>query len=122
MIDHVAMSYDVEPRLAVQELSPATAQTAKGEDVLSLVRAADGQAWSFEPGEGAELHFPVPPVPPAMARSYLVRTTGWYTIRLPEGGDDDYAVLQRLIREPGAVAKLSNTTLNEALRVASAPR
>jgi hypothetical protein len=122
MVDQVAISYDVEPPLAVHELSPGAAQTADGKDILSLVGAADGQAWNSEPGERADLHFPVPPLPTGMARSYLVRTTGWYTIHVPAGGDGDYAQLQRLIREPGAVAKLSITTLNEALRVASAPR
>jgi hypothetical protein len=122
MIDHVAMSYDVEPPLAVQELSPVTAQTAAGKNVLSLVGTADKRAWGFEPGEQAELHFPVPALPAGMERSYLVKTTGWYTIHVPDGGDNDYASLQRVIREPGAVARLSTTTLNEALRVASAPR
>jgi hypothetical protein len=122
MIDHVAMSYGVEPPVAVQELSPAIAQTAEGKSVVSLVGAADGQAWGFEPGEQAELRFPVSPVPAGMTRSYLVRTTGWYTIHVPDSGDDDFASLQRIIREPGAVAKLSITTFNEGLRIASAPR
>ncbi|HTO72349.1 MAG TPA: hypothetical protein VMJ30_00955 [Gemmatimonadales bacterium] len=122
MIDHVAMSYDVEPPLAVQELSPATALTAEGKDVLSLVATGDNRAWGFEPGEQAELHFPVPALSAGMERTYLVKTTGWYTIHVPDTGVEDYASLQRIIREPGAVAKLSTTTLNEGLRVASTPR
>lgn len=121
MIDYVAMSYDVEPPLAVQELSPAAALTPEGRSVLPLVGAADGRAWSFEQSERAELRFPVPPSLPGMARSYLVRTTGWYTIHVPDRGDGDFASLQRVLREPGAVARLSTTALNDALRLARAP-
>jgi hypothetical protein len=121
MIDYVAMSYDVEPPLAVQELAPAAALAPDGNSLLSLVGAADGRAWTFEQGEQAELRFPVPPLLPGMARSYLVRTTGWYTIHVPDRGDDDFAALQQVIREPGAVAKLSISALNAALRLARAP-
>ena len=121
MIDYVAMSYDVEPPLVVQELPPAAAQTPDGNSVLSLVGAADGRAWWFEQGERAELRFPVPPLVPGLARSYLVRSTGWYTIHVPDRGDADFASLQRVIREPGAVARLSTTALNDALRLARAP-
>jgi hypothetical protein len=42
-------------------------------------------------------------------------------IHVPDRGDDDFASLQRVIREPGTVAKLSITALNEALRLARAP-
>jgi hypothetical protein len=118
MIDYVAMSYDVEPPLVVQELAPAAALTPDGSSVLSLVGAADGRAWSFEQGEQAELRFPVPPLLPGIARSYLVRTTGWYAIHVPDRGDADFAALERVIREPGAVAKLSISALNDALRLA----
>lgn len=121
MIDYVGMSYDVEPPLAVQELAPAAALTPEGRSVLPLVGAADGRAWGFEQGERAELRFPVPPLLLGMARSYLVRSTGWYTIHVPDRGDDDFAALQRVIREPGAVARLSTTALNDALRLARAP-
>jgi hypothetical protein len=121
MIDYVAMSYDVEPPLAVQEVSPAAARTPDGNSVLSLVSAADGRPWGFEQGERAELRFPVPPLLPGMARSYLVRSTGWYTIHVPDRGDADFASLQRILREPGAVARLSTTALNDALRLARAP-
>jgi len=122
MIDHVAMSYDVEPPLAVQELLATAARTPEGNSVLSLVGAADGRAWGFEQGERAELRFPVPPVASGMARSYLVRTTGWYTVHVPDRGDADFASLQRVIGEPGRLAKLSITALNEALGLARAPQ
>jgi hypothetical protein len=122
LIDHVAMSYDAEPAITVQEVTPVAARTPQGAAVLSLVATADGQAWAFEKGQQAEVAFPVPAVAPGMARSYLVRATGWYTIHVPDMGDADVAALQRIIREPGAVAKLSVTTFNEALRVAGAPQ
>ena len=121
MIDYVGMSYDLEPPLAVQELAPAAALMPDGRSVLSLVGAGDGRAWAFEQGERAELRFPVPPSLPGMARSYLVRTTGWYTIHVPDRGDADFASLQRVIREPGAVTKLSISALNDALHLARAP-
>ncbi|HEY6947666.1 MAG TPA: hypothetical protein VI297_02520 [Gemmatimonadales bacterium] len=89
--------------------------------MLSLVGADDGRAWAFERGERAELRFPVPPSLPGMVRSYLVRTAGWYTIHVPDRGDGDLASLQRVIREPGAVANLSISALNDALRLARAP-
>jgi hypothetical protein len=85
MIDYVGLSYERERPLMVQELAPGAALTPDGRSVLSLVGGADGRAWAFEQGERAELRFPVPPSLSGMARSYLVRTTGWYTIHVPTG-------------------------------------
>jgi hypothetical protein len=71
-----------------------------------------------------ELQFDVPPDEPGRARSYLVRSTGWYRIHTAEEGDPDLALLGAVMK-PGGVAGVSAVRLNaalERLRVNPRPR
>jgi hypothetical protein len=119
LIDHVAVDYGPEPPFSVTVLAPVSARTLDGRDVLGLVAQADGHEWTFEPGTGADVHFPVSEPPAGLARSYLVETTGWYRIHTPDIGEPDVATLDRVFRDPRAAAAVSVAAINEALRLAS---
>jgi len=70
----------------------------------------------MEGSDSLELRFAVDPAPPGRARSYLAATTGWYHLHTSESADPDWALADRLIREPGAMSRYSVAQLNEALR------
>jgi hypothetical protein len=61
-----------------------------------------------------ELQFDVPPDEPGRARSYLVRSTGWYRIHTAEEGEPDLTLLGSVMK-PGGVAGASVIRLNAAL-------
>ncbi|MGE5759541.1 MAG: hypothetical protein ACM37V_04175 [Gemmatimonadota bacterium] len=117
LIDHVAVAYGPEPQLVVHELVPASARTTEGEDVLPLVARADGREWVFEQRTRADVRFPLPRPVPGMARSYLVKTTGWYRIHFAEAGEPDVTTLDRMFNEPRAAVRISVSAINAALRV-----
>lgn len=115
LIDRVAIDYSREPSFSVRELQAQTASDAAGRDVRSLLGAADGEHYVLEPGDYAELEFRVPPVPDGLARSYVLRSSGWYRIHSPGIGEPDAHTLARIENEPLAIARLSVARLNDAL-------
>jgi hypothetical protein len=115
LIDRVAIDYSREPSFSVRELHVETAIDAAGRDVRSLLTAADGAHYVLEPGDYAELKFRVPPVPDGLARSYVLRSHGWYRIHSPGVGEPDAHTLARIENEPLSIARLSVARMNEAL-------
>ncbi|MGD2218167.1 MAG: hypothetical protein PVJ64_15525 [Gemmatimonadales bacterium] len=124
LIDQVAIDYSDDQPLEVRELYAETAVDASGRDVRAPLSAVDRDHYVLEPGDFAELAFRVPPTQEGAARSYLVRTTGWYRVHAPEIGEPDVATLDWLERQPGSIARFSVILMNEALRTLAqhAPR
>jgi hypothetical protein len=115
LIDRVAIDYSCEPSFSVRELHVETAIDAAGRDVRPLLTAADGQHYVLEPGDYAELKFRVPPVPDGLARSYVLRSHGWYRIHSPGVGEPDPHTLAWIENEPLSIARFSVARMNEAL-------
>jgi len=124
LIDQVAIDYAGGQPFEVRELFAESAIDASGRDVRAPLRAIDDEHYVLEPGDFAELVFRVPPAPDGAARSYLVRTTGWYRIHAPETGEPEVATLAWLESQPGSIARFSVTLMNEALKTLAqnAPR
>jgi hypothetical protein len=69
----------------------------------------------MEHGDGAELQFRMPEPQPGRARSYLVRSSGWYRIHGPETAAPDVDVLTRVLTEPHGASRMAVARLNDAL-------
>ena len=119
LIDHVAIDYGPEPSLLVHDVAPVYARTTEGSDVLPLIRRMDGQEWMFQHATRADTRFALPPLESGKERSFLVKTSGWYRLRLPENAEPDIAALTRIFRDPDNAARISVTAMNEALRAGS---
>jgi len=117
-IDHVALDPSDERPMRVRTLDPVAATDAGGRDVLPLLTQVDRRYYTMETGDAAELRFQVPPVPAGQARSYLVRSTGWYRIRAAAEGEPEVALLDRLLAEPSAGSRFSVERMNHVLRAA----
>ena len=121
-IDHVALDSEPERPLVVREAQLSSARLASGADAAALLRRQDGRMLTLEPGEAAELALTVPPVEAGMARSYLLRTHGWYRIHTDQAADPDQALLAAVFSTPSGVSRTAAARLNNALdRLAVAP-
>jgi hypothetical protein len=116
LIDRVALDFATARPITVRELRADSTRDRAGRDIKDLVAARDGRAYQLERGDGAELFYRVPPVPPGQSRSYLLRSSGWYHIHAPATGAPQEALLHRFITEPGAISRFSVARLNEALQ------
>ena len=115
IIDRVAIDYGPERPLRVTELRPHSAVTFSGTDVRAVLDSTDRASFRMETGEGAIVSFIVSPPMTGQARSYLVRSSGWYRIHTTAVGAPDSVLLRRVMSEPGAIGKISVAQLNVAL-------
>ena len=114
LVDYVGLDTGIEPRFSVRTLGARRATGGASRAVLDTLAVADGREQRLETGESVELQFDVPPDEPGRARSYLVRSTGWYRIHTAEEGEPDPALLGSVMK-PGGVAGASIVRLNAAL-------
>jgi hypothetical protein len=119
LVDRVALDFSDDAAITAQPLSLTSARLADGRDVRALLDTLDGRYLTLETGDAAELAFAVPPLPAGRARSYLLRSTGWYRVRTSEEGPADIALLTALATAPNGLSRLAVAKLNEA--VASMP-
>lgn len=114
-IDRVAIDYSPERDATVTELAATRATFDDGHDVRADLAARDGQALTLEHGDSALLDFQAPPLAPGKARTYLLRSTGWYRIHTAEAGAPALALLRQLQTEPYAGSRFSVSRLNDLL-------
>jgi len=115
LVDRVALDYAPERPIEITELTAESAVGMQGTDVRGLLATIDGRPWRLEPGDSARLTFGVPDVPVGKARSYLLRTHGWYRIHAPEVGEPDAALLGALLSDPLGISKAAVARMNAAL-------
>ncbi len=114
-IDHVAIASEPQSPFTVREARLGSARLASGADAAELLRRQDGRTLTLEPGEVADLVLTVPPTQPGLARSYLLRTHGWYRIHTAGEGEPDAALLTGVFTRPTGVARMAAVRLNGAL-------
>jgi hypothetical protein len=114
-VDRVALDFTADRDLAVHELRLLSARERGGRDVAPLIAAVDHHDYALSRGATADLEFAVPPLAPGQARSYLLRSTGWYRVDTPETGEPDIAALSGLGHDSLAVGRASVMRLNAAL-------
>jgi hypothetical protein len=115
LIDHAAIDFGPEAPFTVVAAEPGSARDLAGRDVGAQIGAIDGEHLVLETGEAAELAFHVPEVPAGKSRTYLLRSTGWYRVDAERQGAPDAALLERIEREPGAVARIARELRDRAL-------
>jgi hypothetical protein len=115
LIDAAALDFSVEQPIVVHDLRPARAMDAAGRDIRPLIDGTDGREYVTALGDAAEVAFAVPGVVTGKARSYLLRSTGWYRIHALREGAPDRAALGRVGGKPGAISRLATSRLNAAI-------
>lgn len=115
LIDHVALAMPSDREVRTTILAPAVVGPGAADDLLATIAAEDGRELTMETGDSFVIGFRAPPIPKGRARTYLLRSTGWYQIRVADS-PVDRALLESL-EEPGAIATLAAARLNAALAV-----
>lgn len=122
-LNSFAMSYDSdEPPVAVDSISPLTARSVDGRDLLADLSATDDRYYAMPTtSDRAVVTFRAPAPRAGTERSVFLHTRGYYRLHLQETGAPDVAALQRIAAEPDAAARLAAERFARR-RVAGAPR
>jgi hypothetical protein len=115
LIDHVALGASESGPIEVRELRAEGAVDRSGADVTPLISSLDGRHYVMENGVSAELHFRAPDVPAERARTYLLRSSGWYRIHTPEIKPPDVALLRKVLTEPYGASRMAVARMNDAM-------
>jgi hypothetical protein len=119
-LDRAVVSWPSEDGYQELRVPLARATGERGEVLTDLLAHADGRRHVLRPyRDRVTLVFPAPPPKPGRARSLLVEVAGFYIpLVLVEGGPR-HAAFQRLVEEPGAVARFILEQLRETPEVAT---
>jgi hypothetical protein len=115
LVDRVALDFSDDAAMTAQPLTLTSARFADGRDVRALLDTLDGRYLTLETGDAAELAFAAPPVPAGRARSYLLRSTGWYRVHTRDDGPADITLLTALATAPNGLSRIAVAKLNEAV-------
>jgi hypothetical protein len=116
LVDSVGIDWGTESSFSSQALTMQSAIDRKGANLRDVLASADGREVQLETGDSIELRFSAPPVIPGKARSYILRSTGWYKIHASEEGLPDLQLLNA-VSEPGGIARISAISMNAALEM-----
>jgi hypothetical protein len=116
LVDSVGMDWGKEHSFSVQALTIQSAVDRKGANLRDVLVSEDGRETQLETGDSIELRFFAPPAIPGKERSYILRSTGWYTIHASEEGLPDLPLLNS-VGEPGGIARISAISMNAALEM-----
>jgi hypothetical protein len=106
MINHMAVDYSVDVPVHVREISPVQAVDHNGKDIREMLAKNDNDYFVMpDIGDRAELFFDAPPLREGLARSIILKASGYYEIHLQAQGDPQVELLERIHTEPGFAVK-----------------
>jgi len=120
MINSIQADFSSDPPLQTTVLSPTRAVDQAGRDLKDLLQDNDGRHYMMPtPEDWAELTFTAPPRLPGLERSFVLQSTGYYTIHVSAEGPPQREVIERLMAEPGAYGQYTLRLLSRHLSAAS---
>jgi hypothetical protein len=112
MINSVQVDYTPDLPLDVTELSISEAKDHLGTDLQQILQATDNRYYEMSTGDWAELIFRVPPPKKEYQRSFILKTSGYYTINVTAEGVPQTELVNRFITEPAAFGQYTLQLLN----------
>lgn len=113
-IDSVQIHYSEGALREVREIAPSRATDQASRDIAPSLSRADGlEHVMTEDTDWAEATFPAPPRRPGWERSLVLKTTGYYRIHVSGRGEPQWALVQRMVEEPGAFGQHTLRLLSE---------
>jgi hypothetical protein len=112
-IDSAGIDYSGGSPLQVRELTASRVTDQDGRDVTASLARADGDDYVMS-GETAwaEATFLAPPQHAGRSRSLVLKTTGHYRIHVAGTGEPLWALVRRMVDEPGAFGQYTLQLLN----------
>jgi hypothetical protein len=113
MVNSVEADFTPDVPLKVKEMTAATAFDQNGSDIREFLNAIDDRYYVLEkPGMTADVTFEAPAHTVGTRRTYVLKSTGYYTIHVPEEGTPQRSLVKKLGTEPGAFGSYSIRLLN----------
>ncbi len=112
MVNSVQADFTPDAPVQVTEAVLTSAIDAKGNDLRHLLRGIDGSYYILRNGDRAELAFSLPPKKPGLGRSYVLLSTGYYTIDVAAAGTPRYDLVRWIGNEQGAFGRYSTRLFN----------
>jgi hypothetical protein len=112
MINSVQADYRPDLILDVIEVSVFDAKDHLGTDLQQMLQTTDNNYYVMDTGDWAELIFRVPPQKKEYQRSYILKTSGFYTINVNADGQPNPELVTRFITEPAAFGQFTLRLLN----------
>ncbi len=123
MINSVLADYSPDLPLEVTELVAVEATDQLNRDLRPLLVQTDDSYYVMPTNsDRAEIAFAAPAPRTGLARSLVLKCTGYYNIHVPYGSEPNPELLARLIGEPGAFGRFSLEMLNSGMNTALAGR
>jgi hypothetical protein len=120
MINSVHADYTPDLPFETVEIAPSAAKDHLRRDLEQTLRNTDGVYHVMFTGDWAELTFPVPPHREGFSRSFLVKSSGYYTINVLAEGQPQADLIDRFMAEPSAFGQYTLELLNGYLASAFA--
>ena len=100
--NYLGVDYSPDLTLQIQELAPQRAVNQDGLDVSQELSASDGN-YLILPGAGnwAEVFFSEPPCREDLARSFILKISGYYDIHMAGQGEPQPELVDHFFNEPG---------------------
>lgn len=119
MINNVQADYSTDLPIQITELAAQKAVDHLGNDLKDVLQKSDGWHYAMPTMQDwAEITFIAPPLQKNIARTFMLKSTGYYTIHVDAKGEPQRELLTRLMAEPGAYGQYTLRVLNQNVAAA----
>ena len=112
MVNSVRADYSDDLPVETFEVSPFEAKDYRGKDLRDVLEITDDRYHLMSTSDWAEFSFIAPPAKKGYQRTYVLKSTGYYTINISSDGEPQTDLLTRFINEPYAFGQYSIRLLN----------
>jgi len=104
-LNSFALAYHADRQFRVSALTPATARTSDGRDVVDDLVSTDARYYEMpHTGDNGVVTYVAPPLAPGMSRTVFAHARGYYRLHLDPATPPDSTTLARLFATPDAAA------------------
>jgi hypothetical protein len=107
MVNSILADYSDDLPVETFEVSPSEARDYNGIDLRTVLETTDDHYHLMYTSDRADLTFIVPPIRKGYQRTYVLKSTGYYTVNLPAEGEPQTELIDRFINEPYAFGQYS---------------
>jgi hypothetical protein len=123
MIDYAAVDYSPDRPVEIQALAPYEAVDDGGRDIKPSLARTDGDYFVMpKPGNYAFVKYPAPPLKSGLERSFLLKSSGYYTIHPMEDGRPDVLKLLAIRQNPDLFLKFALQDIQKQIAAAANPK
>jgi hypothetical protein len=107
-VDYLSVQYDDSTLAIPLEIPLESGHDQDKQDIRAQLCQFDSSYYVMaHMGDWADIAFNAPPATPGMARSIFLKTKGYYEVQIDKGRPEQTELINRMLREPGAITSYS---------------